>query len=238
MAVNKALLSRVMRLQKAAYAPPGPPAGGAMPPAPPMDPSMMGGAMPPMDPSMMGGAMPPAPPMDPSMMGGAMPPAPPMDPSMVGGLPPDPSMGGAMPPDAGGGAPPVMLSAEDLQALIEQAASAGASQAPEGGSETAGGRVTNKQLMERVEGLESMLSQIMSALGLGMPQTNALPASEPPMEEAPPSDEMAPPPPMPSPDLAAAPMQPGLELTACKQASARRRQDLLRNVLQQLNTYR
>ena len=80
MAVNKYLLQTARQSVKKAFAPP---QGGG---APPMDPSMMGGAppqgggAPPMDPSMMGGA----PPMDPSMMGGA----PPMDPSMMGGAPP------------------------------------------------------------------------------------------------------------------------------------------------------
>ena len=72
MAVNKYLLNIAKQAVKQAFVPP---QGGA---APPMDPSMMGGAPP-------GGA----PPMDPSMMGG-MPPggAPPMDPSMMGGAPP------------------------------------------------------------------------------------------------------------------------------------------------------
>ncbi len=74
MAVNKYLLQAARQSIKQAFTPP---QGGG---APPMDPSMAGGAPPP------GGG---APPMDPSMMGGA----PPMDPSMMGGAPPvDPSV--------------------------------------------------------------------------------------------------------------------------------------------------
>jgi hypothetical protein len=130
-----------------------------VPPAPPMDPSMMGGA-PPMDPAMMGGA----PPMDPSMMGGA----PPMDPAMMGGAPPmDPAMmGGAPPMDPSmmgmvGGPPPmpadmdmpVMLNMDDLKAVLEE---------------------TVNQRVSRVEGLVEAIAKRM-----GVDVEKAAPAETP-----------------------------------------------------------
>jgi hypothetical protein len=186
--LDQKLLKKVL-MNKTAYAPPMPPmggdpmAGGGMP----QDPAMMaagmppggapmgGGGAPPMDPAMMGGA-----PMDPAMMGGA--PTPPMDPAMVGGLP---GPGGGAPPTdpAMGGMPPVQLSAEDLQMLIEQAAAgaaAGGEAAPggevpeeamppaegEGLPEEEDSRVTNKELLGRVDSLESMLGQIMASMNI------------------------------------------------------------------------
>lgn len=110
--INPALLAlakhQTWALIKSAAVPPGgapmdPAAGGA----PPMDPSMMGGAPP-------GGApagMPPggAPPMDPAMMGGGgAPMAPPMDPSMMGGQP------GMMP-----GAAPQKLKPEQMMQMLD-----------------------------------------------------------------------------------------------------------------------
>ncbi len=162
MAVNKYLLQAARQSIKQAFTPPqgggAPPmdpsmAGGAPPPgggAPPMDPSMMGGA-PPMDPSMMGGA----PPMDPSMMGGA----PPMDPSMMGGAPPmDPSMMG--------GAPPVDPSVQLRSVIQEELAKA--LSAAKGGKGTAkktdGG---NTELyMHRIQ---KLLTHLYSSLGLNLP---------------------------------------------------------------------
>ena len=97
--VNKELIKLARaRLAKKAFVPSDAAAGGvgdsAAGGAPP-------GGAPPMDPSMMGGAPPGGPPMDPSMMGAPPGGAPPMDPSMMGGMPPmDPSMmGGGLPPD-------------------------------------------------------------------------------------------------------------------------------------------
>jgi hypothetical protein len=174
--VDQILLKKIL-LSKEAYAPPMPAGGGMdMTGGMPQDPAMMAAAMPPAGAPMGGGAAP----MDPGAMGGAMPPGgAPMDPSMVGGLPPsgmppmDPSMGGAPPMDPSmGGMPPIMLSAQDLQMLIEQAAT-GAGTAPEAPPEeapaedpAADGRVTNKELMERVDSLENMLGQVMSALNI------------------------------------------------------------------------
>ena len=163
MAVNKYLLQAARQSVKQAFMPPQ--GGGG---APPMDPSMMGGApppgggAPPMDPSMMGGA----PPMDPSMMGGA----PPMDPSMMGGAPPmDPSMmGGAPPMDPSmmGGAPPADPSAQLRSVIQEELAKA--LSAAKGGKgtvkKTDGG---NAELyMHRIQ---KLLTHLYSSLGLNLP---------------------------------------------------------------------
>ena len=154
--------------------PPGGPPGGA----PPMDPAMMGG-MPPMDPAM--GGMPP---MDPAMMGGA----PPMDPAMMGGAPPmDPAMGGAPPmdPAAMGGMPPLTVSAEDLMALFQEISK----QAPaEESSSGSSGRVTNRDLGERLEGLEAKLDALANALGMQLPPTEVGAGAAPGMPAGQPED--------------------------------------------------
>lgn len=97
-------------LQKSAFQPPEG-GGGAPGGAPPMDPSMMGGAPP-------GGAPPGgAPPMDPSMMGGAPPMA---DPSMMG-MPPG-SPGAAAQPAPGqapGQAGPPKLKPDQLMMMLD-----------------------------------------------------------------------------------------------------------------------
>ena len=133
-------------------------AGGA----PPMDPAMMG-----MDPAMMGGA----PPMDPAMMGGA----PPMDPAMMGM---DPAMMGGMPPleDAlAGGAPPmedpaaagtpVTLNLEDLKLVISELQGEGGEGAPESESK----RVTNKDIMAKMQTIEESLQALAAATGVQLP---------------------------------------------------------------------
>ena len=190
--IDHGLLNRVMELAgKEAYAPP----GAAMPP---MDPMMMGGGgmppapqgMPPapqgmpMDP--MAAGAPPGMPMDP-MAAGAPPgmpgSGPPPDPSMVGALPPDPAAAG-MAPGAPGAEAPIMLSQEDLMGLIELAAQSpqveGGAPEVEAGipgmppeAEAAGieddGRVTNKELAERIDTLEDTLAQISSVMGIQQP---------------------------------------------------------------------
>jgi hypothetical protein len=204
--------------------------GAPMPPGGGMDPMAMGG---------MGG------------MGGA--PTPPMDPSMVGGLPPQ-----GMPPMPGGGAPggdpmagmPIMLTAEDLQALVEQAAAGAASaEAPAEPDEEPSGRVTNKALLERVNGIEDMLGQLMSHFNI-MPASEGGPLDMGGGEEA--QDQMAAmaaspslpesftspvPGEMPSPEFTDAGMAPmGLGPEAgLKQAS---NQSQLSELLSKLNTYR
>jgi len=144
--------------QAAAAAGGGMPPGGMPPGAPPMPvvPAMMGGGMPPgmppglppMDPAMMGGGMPPgAPPMpmDPAMMGGAMPPGMPMDPAMMG-MPPAPAPGGE----------PVMVSMDDLRSLVEEVVG------KTGEAETK--RVTNAQIMDKLEEIETTLSAVFGPL--------------------------------------------------------------------------
>ena len=170
MAVNKYLLQAARQSVKQAFMPPqggggAPPmdpsmAGGAPPPgggAPPMDPSMMGGA-PPMDPSMMGGAPPQgggAPPMDPSMMGGA----PPMDPSMMGGAPPmDPSMMGGAPPADPSAQLRSVIQEELAKALSAAKGSKGTAKKTDGG---------NAELyMHRIQ---KLLTHLYSSLGLNLP---------------------------------------------------------------------
>jgi len=168
MAVNKYLLQAARQSIKQAFMPPqggAPPmdpsmAGGAPPPgggAPPMDPSMMGGA-PPMDPSMMGGAPPQgggAPPMDPSMMGGA----PPMDPSMMGGAPPmDPSMMGGAPPADPSAQLRSVIQEELAKALSAAKGSKGTAKKTDGG---------NAELyMHRIQ---KLLTHLYSSLGLNLP---------------------------------------------------------------------
>lgn len=127
------------RLRKVAFNPMTPEAQAAMqqppPPAPPpgpaMDPAMMGmppmGAPPPMDPAMMGAP----PPMDPAMMGAPPPmdpaamgmPPPGMDPAMMGGMPPppmDPAMMGVPPPPPAEGGMPIMMTLDDLKAILKE----------------------------------------------------------------------------------------------------------------------
>ena len=184
---------------KEAYAPPGaamPPMdpammGGGMPPAPQgMPPAPQG--MPPAPQGMptdpMAAGAPPGMPTDP-MAAGAPPgmpgSGPPPDPSMVGALPPDPAAAG-MAPGAPGSEAPIMLSQEDLMGLIELAA-----QSPQGVGEMPGmppeaempgmppeaeapgieddGRVTNKELAERIDTLEDTLAQISSVMGIQQP---------------------------------------------------------------------
>ena len=164
MPVNKFLLKQARLSIKQAFMPPE--AGGG---APPMDPSMMGGAPP--------GAMPPggAPPMDPSMMGGAppgaMPPggAPPMDPSMMGGAPPmDPSMmGGAPPMDpaaaAGAGGDPTeqirSVVQEELQKALAEVKGSGKGAKKNDGQNT-------EMFMRRIQ---KLLTHLYSSLGLNLP---------------------------------------------------------------------
>jgi hypothetical protein len=164
--------------------------GGAMPP---MDPAMLAGAMPPMDPAMMGGAMPP---MDPAMMGGAMPP---MDPAMMGAMPPEaPPMGEGQ---------PVVLSLDDLRAILKEVG-AEADKGVEGAEEIEGEpgekRVTNRIILEKLEGemnlMKDMLTAIMQQLGMGIPQMSAPPEAPTGIEE----------PAVPS-SFEAAPVPPGME---------------------------
>ena len=148
--LQKQLLSLGAALQKEGFAPM-PPGQPAIPADPMM--AQMGGATggaPPMDPSMMGGA----PPMDPAMAGGM----PPMDPAMMaggGGMPMDPSMAGGMPP-----VDPAMLAA-----LMGGAP--GGAPAPEGEEE--GGRITNKEIMDKMTGIEEMLNLMMNQMGIVPP---------------------------------------------------------------------
>ena len=108
---------------------------------------------------------------------------PPPDPSMVGALPPDPAAAG-MAPGAPGAEAPIMLSQEDLMGLIELAAQSpqveGGAPEVEAGipgmppeAEAAGieddGRVTNKELAERIDTLEDTLAQISSVMGIQQP---------------------------------------------------------------------
>ncbi len=152
MAVNKYLLQTARQSVKKAFAPP---QGGG---APPMDPSMMGGAppqgggAPPMDPSMMGGA----PPMDPSMMGGA----PPMDPSMMGGAPPmDPSMMG--------GAPPVDP-AEQIRSVVQEELQKALS-AAKGGNGKGSVKKDGGNAELYMHRIQKLLTHLYSSLGLNLP---------------------------------------------------------------------
>jgi len=158
MPVNKFLLKQAKLSVKQAFMPPE--AGGG---APPMDPSMMGGAPP--------GAIPPggAPPMDPSMMGGAppgamppgaMPPsgAPPMDPSMMGGAPPmDPAAAAVT-----GGDP-----AEQIRSVVQeelQKALSGAKGVNKGVKKNDG--QNTEMFMRRIQ---KLLTHLYSSLGLNLP---------------------------------------------------------------------
>lgn len=118
-----------------------------VPPAPPMDPAMMGaaGAAPPADPAAMGGA----PPMDPAMMGGA----PPMDPAMAGGapVPPDPAAGAVPPPTA-----PAVPGAPAAPA----AAAAPPKMKPED---------RMNQIDFRLYNMQQQLTAIMNAMGIDLP---------------------------------------------------------------------
>lgn len=163
--------------QKTAFAPPPPPPGSV----PMTDAAMAAGATPPP-----AGGMP----MDPAAMGG-MPPLP-MDPAMAGGMPMDPAMMGGMPPPmdpaAMGGAPmdpmsqPIQMTAGDLMAFVQQMGGApGAAEAP-AGEPAPSGRVTNAQLMERMDALEQMLGTLLEGLGAADP--GAMGGGMPPMDPA------------------------------------------------------
>ena len=256
--VNRDVLHALLGLsQKRAYAPPGPPpgadpmaaAGGGMMP---MDPAM-GGAPPP------GGAMPPAMPMDP--MAGGMPPpgGMPMDPMaggmpLPGGMPMDPAMAGAPPPGGSppGGEVPIMLAQEDLMMLIEQAASAMAGggalegappSAMEPGPEE-DSRITNKELNARIDGLEDLLAQIASGLGIEQPMgAGAFMEGAPPMPMA----TGMPPPDMPPPDMPGGgmgmpdpsmPADGGIPMNVPMGKMATDTQGDLANVLRRMRTYR
>jgi hypothetical protein len=153
-----------------------------------MDPSMMGGA-PPMDPSMMGGA----PPMDPAMMG--------MDPAMMGMdpsmMPPTDPMAGAAPPGGEQGGMPIMLSMEDLKAILAEATG---KEAPVEGEST---RVTNKDIGERLDQVEMMLAHIANFFNVPLPEGGIGVPTE--SVEAPPAaEEQAPESPFTEPAMAAA----------------------------------
>lgn len=150
MSINKYLLKQAQLSVKQAFMPPEA-AGGA----PPMDPSMMGGAaggVPPMDPSMMGGA----PPMDPAMMGAAPAGAPPVDPAMAGGAPP-------VDPAAGAPADPT----EQIRAVVQeeiQKAMAGAKGAGKPSKKNDG--QNTEMFMRRIQ---KLLTHLYSSLGLNLP---------------------------------------------------------------------
>lgn len=150
MAINKYLLKQAQLSVKQAFMPPEA-AGGA----PPMDPSMMGGAAggaPPMDPAMMGGA----PPMDPAMMGGMPGGAAPVDPAMAGGAPPvDPAAGAAADPT------------EQIRAVVQeeiQKAMAGAKGAGKPSKKNDG--QNTEMFMRRIQ---KLLTHLYSSLGLNLP---------------------------------------------------------------------
>ena len=186
------------------------PAGGAMPPMPPDAMAMGGmpqGAMPPMPPMMPPGAVPPppptppqgAPPMDPSMGG-----MPPMDPAMMamaaGAPPADPAAAmQGMPPEAAAAmqGTPVTLTLEDLQTVVSQLAGASQDKQEEG-------RITNKEIMAKLEDMEQALAGLLQAIG-GPAQVGTAPAPEPPM-----------PPPAPMP-----PMPDGSQMKMAAQGNGR-----------------
>jgi hypothetical protein len=138
-----------------------------------MDPAMMqgGGAPMPMDPSMaQGGGMP----MDPSMMQGGGAPAP-MDPSMMqgGGAPMPP-----MDPAAQGGGEQItvgQLYPEELIGLIQEAMSGVEAPAdtelPADEMEERGDKKgpTNNEVLDRLDALEGMVSELLTMLGGGAP---------------------------------------------------------------------
>ena len=182
MPVNPILLQQVKAAMasKRAFVPPqagGAPPGGdpAAAGAPPMDPSMMGGAgAPPMDPSMMGGAG--APPMDPAMMGGA----PPMDPA---------AMAAAAPP-----APPAPApgpSADEIRALIQeemQKAQGGGGVGVDGKPKSKGaGKVDPTEMLAYMERQQKLLVNLYESLGLSLPY-NILDKPASPDEQQPPEE--------------------------------------------------
>lgn len=182
MPVNPILLQQVKAAMasKRAFVPPqagGAPPGGdpAAAGAPPMDPSMMGGAgAPPMDPSMMGGAG--APPMDPAMMGGA----PPMDPA---------AMAAAAPP-----APPAPApgpSADEIRALIQeemQKAQNGGGVGADGKPKSKGaGKVDPTEMLAYMERQQKLLVNLYESLGLSLPY-NILDKPASPDEQQPPEE--------------------------------------------------
>lgn len=156
-----------------------PPGGGmmppGMPPAPPMDPSMMGGGggmppggMPPMDP-MMGGM----PPMDPMLMGGLPPgaapppPLPPLDPALLASL-----GGGAPPPDGGEGAAPGggTPAKDELRTLIrEELASAGLNPPGTSSSSKKANKPDLNTIALDVYQIKKMLLHMMRVQGIDLP---------------------------------------------------------------------
>ena len=152
--------------EKVAFVPPGPPPGGD-----PMAAAGGGMPMPPGAPPMPGGGMPMPPPGgDPAAMG--MPAT--VPPDMMGPPPPGADAGMAPPP----GGTPVTLNLEDLQMIVSdmlaqagvgaEAAPPSAVEPPEKEEEVS--RVTNKKLLaamdERMNGIEDMIAQMMSAMGI------------------------------------------------------------------------
>ena len=67
------------------------------------------------------------------------------------------AQGGMPPPPPGGEEGLVKVSLDDLKAVMEEVAGKG------GGSEAQGGRVTNRQIMDRLEGLEAMLVDLIGS---------------------------------------------------------------------------
>jgi hypothetical protein len=131
--------------------------------------------------------------MDPAMMGGA----PPMDPAMAGGMPPPPPM------DQGGAMPPLTVSAEDLMALFQEVARQ-TQPAEEAGAPGASpsGRVTNRELRDRMDGLEGKLDALANALGVQMPAAEVGAGAAPGMPAGEPADLAAlVPPPAPPPEV-------------------------------------
>ena len=203
---NKKLISDLLNmLDKESFVPPtpavdpnaAPPVDPAVMGMPPADPAAMG--MPPVDPAMAG--MPPVdpaamgmPPMDPAAMG-----MPPMDPAAMGMPPMDPAAMG-MPPVPGAEAGiPVMLNMEDLKAVMEEA---------KGG--------------ERLDLIENMLTKVMHAMNIPVPEIPEAPAEEGLAAEAAP--EAAPEGGLLSPDPTAppaeTPLDAGFTEEALKVASA------------------
>jgi hypothetical protein len=174
------LLASVLKeyIEKTAYAPPTqtePSSTGAPPGQPPMDPaalmSMLGGAMgggqgaPPGQPPMPPQGPPPTdpnaqPPADPAAMMAALGP-PPVDPNAP---PQDPNAGGPV---------PVVLSMDDLKAILAEAV---------GNKGEGSGKGDVEELKNRVGALEEMLAQVLQAFGLMPPQEGSTGA---PQEVAP-----------------------------------------------------
>jgi len=221
------LAQALQRLQKEAFVPPQQP-GGEVPIAPPqpMDPNMMPppggdpgmmppgaeGMMPPGGDPMAGMQMDPATgmPIDPAT---GMPMDPAMMQQMMGGMPPggDPGM---MPPGADPNAmPPVMVTFEDLQAILQEALEAGG-----GGGKKDKDKSEVEALTERIAGVEDMLSQLLNITSGGMP-----PGAPPMGPEAgmPPMDpNMGMMPPM-GPEAGMPPMDPNMGMMPPKEAAAK-----------------